>query len=194
MDLQRNCRVTVYTVRAVRSLIAEGVDTCLGLPRLTPLEQTAPWVLGAFELRGDLVPVVSLGVLRGEPIPSAAVTDLVLVVLSAGYPLGLHSTRPVRIESLAATNAGRNAGHARRSPRRLVPHPVGLGYVDLSRLRLTGVDVAGRSDAEARLAQFERHLSAQALERLEQRTRRYAGDFAGPRPPPPLTQTPAQQR
>lgn len=181
MGMQRSYRVLMHSARAVHPLVPDGIDTCLGLPRLTPLEQTAPWVLGAFDLRGELVPVVSLGVLTGERTPPAAATDLVLVVLAAGFPLGLYSPRPVCIEPLPAPRQGLARG-ARRQ----------IG-IDLSRLRLTATDKVKGPDAETRLARFERRLSASALARLELRARRY-GDFAGAPPPTTAAWSPAQQR
>lgn len=189
MGMQRSYRATVHTGRGVRGLIADRIDTCVGLPRLTPLEQTAPWVLGAFDLRGDLVPVIGLGVLHGEPVPWAAATDLVLVVVAAGFPLALHSARPVRIEPLSQSAPRWDRGHLQAG----ASAPGGLGYMDLSQLALTARHVGGYADAERRLAQFEQRLSVQALNRLEQRARRY-GDFAGPSPVASRTPTPAQQR
>jgi hypothetical protein len=189
MGMPRSYRALVHTGRGVRGSIADRVDTCVGLPRLTPLEQTAPWVLGAFDLRGDLVPVIGLGVLHGEPIPRAAATDLVLIVLAGGFPLALHSARPVRIEPMPPSDALSNPGLAQAGQQ----SAGALDCIELSRLPLTARDSAGHTDAERRLAQFERQLSAQALRQLEQRARRY-GDFAGPSPALPLTPTPAQQR
>lgn len=189
MGMPRSYRALVRTGRGVRGSIADRVDTCVGLPRLTPLEQTAPWVLGAFDLRGDLVPVIGLGVLHGEPIPRAAATDLVLIVLAGGFPLALHSARPVRIEPILPSDALSSPELAQAGQE----SGGGIGCIELSRLPLTARDSAGHTDAERRLAQFERQLSAQALRQLEQRARRY-GDFAGPSPALPLTPTPAQQR
>lgn len=175
MCMRRSYRVLVRTARGVRVVVADAIDTCLGLPRLTPLEQTAPCVLGAFDLRGELVPVVSLGVLCGESAPLAAVSDLVLVVLAGGFPMGLHSPRPLCIEPCRAGSAG--------SPR--------PDAIELHRVRLTVAENAARPDAERRLARFERGLSTHSLNRLEQRARRY-GDFAGAPPPRPPAPTPAQ--
>lgn len=189
MGMPRSYRALVHTGRGVRSSIAERIDTCVGLPRLTPLEQTAPWVLGAFDLRGDLVPVIGLGMLHGEPIPRAAATDLVLIVLAGGFPLALHSARPVRIEPIPPSDTLSGPGLAQAEQQ----SPGGLGCIELSRLPLAARNTAGHADAERRLAQFERRLCAQALIELEQRARRY-GDFAGPSPAIPLTPTPAQQR
>ncbi|MCG6940438.1 MAG: chemotaxis protein CheW [Thiohalocapsa sp.] len=161
MDMQPRYRVLVRTARSVQAVMADGISACLALPRLTPLEQTAPCVLGAFDLRGELVPVISVGLLLGERTPRAAPSDLVLVVSVAAFPLGLHSARPLNIQALSPLTAG--------TPRR--------GAIDLRDLRLTATELDSYPDAEARLARFEQGLTRQALRRLEQRAGRY-GEFA----------------
>jgi hypothetical protein len=105
------------------------------------------------------VPVISIGLLFGERPPRAAPTDLVLVAVAAGFPVGLLADRPVRIDPLP--------------PRGARPRDV----VDLKQLRLTAAEADVHPDAEMRLASFERGLTAQARRRLEQRARRY-GEFA----------------
>lgn len=162
MSMQRRPCVLVHTPGGIAAVIPDGLDTCLALPRLTALEQTAPWVLGAFDLRGELVPVISVDVLCGERAPLAAATDLVLVASAGGFPLGIHSHRPLCIERLPPA---RIAARARRR-------------IHLDRLCLTAASSAGA--AEARLARFERRLSRHALRHMELRARRY-GDFAGVR-------------
>jgi hypothetical protein len=146
----------------MRALLADGIDACLPLPRLTPLGQTAPCVLGAFDLRGELVPVISIGLLLGERSPRAAPTDLVLVALAAGFPVGLYTPRPVCVEWLRARREARH------------------DEVDLGGLHLTVAGPGGQAVAETRLARFEHGLTAQALQRLEQRASRY-GEFIGAR-------------
>ncbi len=166
MEMQQGFRVLVCTARGVQAVLVDDIDTCVALPRLTPLEQTASCVLGAFELRGELVPVISLGMLRGEPTPPAAPSDLVLVVSTATFPLGLYSARPVCIQALSRLAIG---------PRR-------RELIELRRLRFTVAAIGTYPDAETRLARFERALTRQALRRLEQRARRYGELAAGWRP------------
>jgi hypothetical protein len=161
MDTGWSYRVLVRTAHGVRALLADGIDACLPLPRLTPLGQTASCVLGAFDLRGELVPVISIGLLLGEPSPRAAPTDLVLVVLAAGFPVGLYTPRPACIERLPVAAA----------PRR--------GEIALGDLHLTVAGPDAQAVAERRLARFERGLTPQALHRLGQRASRY-GEFIGP--------------
>jgi hypothetical protein len=155
MDTQWSYRVLVRTARGARALLADDIDTCLPLPRLTPLGQTAACVLGAFDLRGELVPVISLELLVGERSPCAAPTDLVLVALAANFPVGLYTPRPACIEWRPARGA----------PCR--------GEIDLRDVPLTVVGPDGQRSAETRLARFEHSLTPQALRRLEQRARRY---------------------
>jgi hypothetical protein len=165
MSMQRRYCVLMQTTGGVAAVIPDGLETCLALPRLTALEQTEPWVLGAFDLRGELVPVISIEMLCGGGAPPAAASDLVVVAAAGGFPMGLHASRPVCIETLAPTPV---AARARRC-------------IHLNRLCLTAATGAGA--AEARLARFERQLSQQALRRLELRAHHY-GDFTGLRRPP----------
>jgi hypothetical protein len=158
MGMHRTDRIHVRRVQGLCTLMLDGVIGCVGLPRLTPLEQTAPWVLGAFDLRGELVPVISIELLLGRRRPVASPADLVLVGRAAGFPLGVHTSGLVCIEAAAAGGTVRG------------------DVLDLNDIRLT--DAGTGADAEARLADFERRLSEQALQRLEQRARRY-GDFVG---------------
>jgi hypothetical protein len=164
----------VRTARSVQVLLPDAIDTCVGLPRLTPLGQTAPWVLGAFELHGELVPVISIDVWVGDTEPIAAPTDLVLVMRSGGFPVGVHASQPLCIEMLPP----QRVAHARRRA------------IDLGQLRLTAAAPGDDTDDEARLARFERRLTKQALRRLEQRASHYGG-FAGASAPAP-TAAPAR--
>jgi hypothetical protein len=158
MHTRWSYRVLVRTAHGVRALLADDIDDCLPLPRLTPLGETAGCVLGAFDLRGELVPVISLGLLAGERSPCAAPTDLVLVVFAASFPVGLYTPRPACIEWLPARSVARR------------------DEIDLRDVRLTVAGPDGQRAAETRLARFERGLTPQALRRLEQRARRY-GEF-----------------
>ena len=167
-------RVFVRTASGLQAVLADGIETCVALPRLTPLEQTAPYVLGAFDLRGELVPVISLGLLLGERTPRASLSDLVLVVSAATFPLGLYSARPLCIQALSWLPID-----ARRR-----------GGIELKRLGLTVTAQDTVPDAETRLARFERGLTQQALYRLEQRARRY-GECAAGWPAFPATAAPA---
>jgi hypothetical protein len=136
----------------------DRVESCLALPRLTPLEQTAPWVLGAFDLHGELVPVISLELLLGRRAPAAASSDLVLVGRARGFLMGVRCIRPARID----------LGDSER------PRPARI--IDLNRVRLT--DALG-GDSELRLAAFERRLSVPALRQLDRRAACY-GEFTAP--------------
>lgn len=158
MHTRWSYRVLVRTAHGVRALSADGIDACLPLPRLTPLGQTASYVLGAFDLRGELVPVISAGLLLGERSPCAAPTDLVLVVFAANFPVGVYTPHPPCIEWLPARGAARHR------------------EIDLRDVRLSVAGADGQRAAETRLARFEHGLTPQALRRLEQRARRY-GEF-----------------
>ncbi len=157
MGGQRIDCVWVRTDSGRRAVQLDRVESCVALPRLTPLDQTAPWVLGAFDLHGQLVPVISLDLLLGLRAPAASATDLVLVGRARGFPMGIRCVRPPHIERQHQARLARD-------------------IVDLRQIRMT--DPLG-GDAEMRLAEFERQLNAPSLRQLDRRAACY-GEFTAP--------------
>ena len=169
----------IFSERGGRyALPAAIVREALRLPRLTALEETAPWVLGAFELRGELVPLVSPSLcLHHPPIPTARLSDLAVVADRDGHPLAFYANE---ITTLAI-------------PRRVLPIPAdsaddgniiayeialedGIARVlDPARVRLHATDTTEVSDLpDQRLSAFEQALDASAIERFAARATRYS--------------------
>jgi chemotaxis signal transduction protein len=153
------------------------VRETLSLPRLTALDDTPPWVLGAFDLRGELTPVVSIEVCLGAPTPTAAVSDLVIVADIGGHPVALHARglhSLCRALRTAVHPADQDPAPARR-PGWQIPLSEGAApVVTESCLRVGAHEVLdNRATAEARLAAFERRLDAAAVETLDERAHRF---------------------
>ncbi|HCS92830.1 MAG: chemotaxis protein CheW [Thiohalocapsa sp. PB-PSB1] len=75
------------------ALPIERVSETLPLPRLTPLEESQASVLGAFDLRGDLMPLVSMDIFLQQSMPIAAIDDLVIIAETARQPIAIHARR-----------------------------------------------------------------------------------------------------
>ncbi|TVQ84712.1 MAG: chemotaxis protein CheW [Chromatiaceae bacterium] len=174
-------RFLVFTLAAgVYALRAGQVSDYLSLPRLTVLDETAAWVIGAFDLRGELVPVISLAVRLGQPMTPGSPADLVIITRVRGQPLGLHADALLGTEVAVAPGDDPAGNHAPGPAPPLVTD-LGLpggraGLVDPTQVRLAvAAPAVGIPSPEARLAAFERRLNAAALAVLEQRAWRYSG-------------------
>jgi chemotaxis signal transduction protein len=155
-----------YAVAAAR------LRSCLSLPRLTALDDTPDYLVGAFDLHGELAPVVSLAVFSGKPLKPAGSGDLIVVVDAGEHPLAFHADAMLGIEPVYAEPWARvreigdsavlevllSGGHA------LLVDPAAIHLVAPS---------LGSGSAEERLLAFERRLSADGLSRLEERAERY---------------------
>ncbi|MBK1617928.1 hypothetical protein CKO42_05550 [Lamprobacter modestohalophilus] len=159
------------------AVAADRLLSCLSLPRLTALDDTPPYLMGAFDLRGVLAPVVSPAVLGGAPLQPAASSDLLIVLEAEGDPLALHADTLLGIEPLCAQPWERRSVSAGTLQIRLSGGRA--QFIDPSLIALVA-DPQGLSDhgsaaqsADERLLDFERELDASALALLERRAERY---------------------
>lgn len=165
------------------ALPAAAVRSCLSLPRLTALDDTAPWVIGAFDLHGELTPVISIASYLGAQPAPAGRGDLVIVTEAGGHPLGLHADGLLGTEPATADTQARPDRGA--TPRQ-VPLAGGSACLVLpERLPISASD-AGSADprADLRLDRFEARLGAADLEVMERRAARYSGLVDVPRHSP----------
>jgi purine-binding chemotaxis protein CheW len=81
------------------ALPLEQVKEVVPAPLLTALPTAPPFVLGLVNLRGDVLPVLSAGVLLGSPFRVEAA--YVMVVDAGGRPVGLAISGLPRIVHLA---------------------------------------------------------------------------------------------
>jgi hypothetical protein len=177
------------------ALAAPQVRECLSLPRLTVLDETAPWVIGAFDLRGELTPVVSVGAWCGAPLEAARRGDLVVVTKVDGHPLGLHADAVLGTEPVLAVPTPRVGSGGQfvvltgGSARIIVPRALGVAVPSPERTEARGAADGGATGegltetlAETRLSAFERDLKPADLCALEQRAARYSGLLHSDRP------------
>jgi hypothetical protein len=187
-------RFVVFTLAEGAYAVPEAaVRSCLSLPRLTALDDTAPWVIGAFDWHGDLTPVVSIAAYLGQGLPAAAGGDLVIVAEAGGHPVGLHAHALLGVEP--ALEPWSAQWTTEREPATAVPVqlllPGGRTRVVLvERLPISARD-AGAEDprAEGRLLSFEHELDPGELDAMERRADRYSRLFGAARrhePPEPL--------
>lgn len=178
VDNQAQCFLVFTQGEATFALPAARVNELLSLPRLSPLDETAPWVIGGFDLHGALTPVVSLVTWLGEPLPAAHRGDLVIVIEVRGDPLGIHAdavlgNEPAPLPGGPAPLPAFTGG---------VPEPTRVAlpggsalWLDPGRLPLAA-DPRVSDPAEERLGAFERGLIDTDLAELEHRAHRY-GDL-----------------
>jgi hypothetical protein len=154
---------------------ATRVQQCLSLPRLTALDDTAPWVVGAFDLHGDLMPVISLDVYLNGVMSAAQRGDLVVALKVSGHPVGLRADGVLGVEPAAPAVAVSAATVKFTLPGGdawlIAPEHLSLSASDAG---------CEESRAEERLRTFERALSAADLQVMEARAMRYSGLLAEP--------------
>ncbi len=163
----------VFALSSQTYAVAAGqLRTCLSLPRLTALDDTADHLVGAFDLGGELVPVVSPAVLFGAPLKPAAPGDLLILVEAGAYPVALHADAMLGLE-LARSPAWERADPARTPTTARIALSGGHAqFIDPTLIRLLA-EAPEPESAEARLRVFEQRLDAAALALLETRAERY---------------------
>lgn len=174
-------RFLVFTEGSARyALEARLIRESTRLPRLTVLEETAPWVVGAFDLRGELVPVVSPARCLRHPLPAAAVSDLAIVADAGGHPIGLHASVLLGLEPALRRHCLPTDPDAKPAPllRTEVALPGGevAGILEPGRIRIHARDAAEVDDLpDGRISAFEQTLSPADLAILDRRAVRCGG-------------------
>lgn len=79
---------------------ATQVRETIWLPELTPLEETPPWVVGVFSLRGCIVPVADLHLRFGHPARRYRLDDKVVVLAAGEQLLGLIVSEVIEVVDL----------------------------------------------------------------------------------------------
>jgi chemotaxis signal transduction protein len=160
--------------------VAAGcVRETIALPRLTALEDTPPWVLGGFELYGDLVPLVGIPASLGRPMPAARVDDRAIIIRDGSTTkLALHARRLLAMVAPGRSTARMPAdgAHPFLGGWRLDPDGTAAALLEAALIPLTDTPTAqaGGERAEWRLAQFEQDLDRGARRRLDRRARHVA--------------------
>jgi chemotaxis signal transduction protein len=166
------------------AVAARLMRACLSLPRLTALDETPDYLVGAFDLHGELVPVVSPAVLNGRAMKPASPGDLLVVVNAGEQPLALHSDAMLGIEPVYEQRwnspDGDVAAQAVQTPAFAAGEVLLCGghawVIDPAAIRLVAdASAPPATSADARLKTFERQLDPNAVARLEARAERYRG-------------------
>jgi purine-binding chemotaxis protein CheW len=71
------------------ALDARSVQEIVWLPELAPIEEMPPYIRGVFNLRGDVVPVLDLGIRFGHDQEQLSLHDRIVVVTDGGYRIGI---------------------------------------------------------------------------------------------------------
>ncbi|NBC47689.1 chemotaxis protein CheW [Halochromatium glycolicum] len=160
---------TTYAVAAAL------MRACLSLPRLTALDETPDYLVGAFDLRGELAPVISPAVLGGWTLKPANVGDLVVVVDAGQHPLALHADAMLGIEPVY-DRPWRVGERLLNLSKEVLLSGGSAWLIDPEAIRMVAdPHLPSLHSADARLQDFERQLDAKALSRLEARAERYRG-------------------
>jgi purine-binding chemotaxis protein CheW len=197
-------RFLIFSEQGLRyALPASRVREALLLPRLTVLEETPPWVVGAFERHGMLVPLIGPALaLHHQPSPAARVSDLGIIADRGGHMVALHADAvldlapaqrvlpipPDRLGQLhRANNTTANPGDAMDHPSETISAAPIIEYeialeqgmvpvLEIDAIRLHAQCADEVSDLpEHRLQTFERELTETDKDRLAARTLEYSG-------------------
>ena len=113
--------------------VAEVVD----LPPTTRLPGTASWLIGVANVRGEILPVVDLGLFLGNPASSANRRCKVVSFQRAGLNLGAVVDRVVgmrQLDGLDAASASSDAEISALTSATLMLNAEAWGVLDLDRL------------------------------------------------------------
>lgn len=147
---------------------------CLSMPRLTALDDTPDYLVGAFDLRGELAPVVSPAVLSGKRLKPVSSGDLIVVVDAGEDPLAFHADAMLGIEPVRAQAWGGTPATADSVATEIVLTGGRAWLIDPAAICLVAKTEPPRvGSADNRLVAFERRLGANGLSRLEERAERY---------------------
>ncbi|MGR8929609.1 MAG: chemotaxis protein CheW [Gammaproteobacteria bacterium] len=83
-------------------LDAAAVLETVRLPELTPIEEAPPWIVGMFNLRGLIIPVVDLHLRFGHAPKSYCLSDQIIVLKVDQKPIGLIVNEVLEVIELPA--------------------------------------------------------------------------------------------
>jgi purine-binding chemotaxis protein CheW len=128
----------IFGHRGARYGIAVGaVREIVWLPELSAIEEAPPYIVGIFNLRGSIVPVIDLGLRFGHLRQPCVVSDRVIVIDAGPTPFGiivneLHDVLPIAAAAIDAAGHDQRRSHFVRAEARLEQGLVML--LDVARL------------------------------------------------------------
>jgi len=82
-------------------IAATAVRELFFLPDVTPLPNLPPWVMGVIDLRGDILPIVDLGLFLGQGSQGYHLSDSIIVLQVGEHILGLLVEQTDDVEAIA---------------------------------------------------------------------------------------------
>lgn len=82
-------------------IAATAIQELFFLPDITPLPNLPHWVLGVIDLRGDILPIVDLGLFLGQGSHAYHLSDSVIVLRVGGQTVGLLAEQTDDVEAIA---------------------------------------------------------------------------------------------
>lgn len=106
MSMQHTFLVVGYR-KAHYALDARAVQEVVWLPELSPIEEMPPYIRGVFNLRGEVVPVLDLGLRFGYEREPASAQDRVVIITEGSHRIGIvvHDLHDVAVVSDDAVEA-----------------------------------------------------------------------------------------
>jgi len=109
------------------------------LPELTPIEEAPPWVIGIFNLRGQIVPVTDLNLRFGHPARHLDLSDQVVVLKNGNEIMGLIVADVLEVIDLLSDSIAPSP-HFELSPYGLNHLAAGIADIDEDLVTLIDVD------------------------------------------------------
>jgi purine-binding chemotaxis protein CheW len=67
----------------------ENVERVVGIARLSPANDAQPWLRGLLDIRGEMIPVIDVGMRVGQPARVVELGDLIVICTLRGGRIGL---------------------------------------------------------------------------------------------------------
>jgi len=120
-------------------LNATKVLESVWLPELTPIDEAPPWVIGMFNLRGQIVPVTDLNLRFGHPARQPNLNDQVVVLKNENEIMGLMVAEVLEIIDVIPDSIA-PFPHFKLSPHGLNHLATGIANIDEDLVTLIDVE------------------------------------------------------
>lgn len=116
--MMRTSRLVFSLQSSLYAVEAHVVREILWLPELTPIEEAPAYIVGVFNFRGKIVPVMDLHIRFGHASQRYRLTDRVIVLEHAGLLMGIivndvHDVRSISTEEIEAVTTYGQEGETR---------------------------------------------------------------------------------
>ena len=130
MESTQQQSVLIFQINDTRfGLDATKVLESVWLPELTPIEEAPHWIVGMFNLRGHIVPVVDLNLRFGHPARPLSLNDQVIVLKTDAETIGLIVSEVLEVIELSP-DAIASSPHFEQIHHRLDHLATGIAGID----------------------------------------------------------------